>query len=74
MTDFVKVKGHTNLHRDLNTNAVINTNVSDYSLYMKRIKTRQKDNDKLKNAVREINNLKNELLEIKQMIKEIVKK
>tara|TARA_Y100001937_G_C6982768_1_gene268495 strand:- start:8 stop:232 length:225 start_codon:yes stop_codon:yes gene_type:complete len=74
MTDFVKVKGHTNLQRDLNTNAVINTNVSDYSLYMKRIKTRQKDNDKLKNAVREINNLKNELLEIKQMIKEIVKK
>ena len=74
MTDFVKVKGHTNLQRDLNTNAVINTNVSDYSLYMKRIKTRQKDNDKLKDAVREINNLKNELLEIKQMIKEIVKK
>ena len=74
MTDFVKVKGHTNLQRDLNTNAVINTNASDYSLYMKRIKTRQKDNDKLKNAVREINNLKNELLEIKQMIKEIVKK
>tara|TARA_Y100000592_G_scaffold53138_1_gene83883 strand:+ start:1640 stop:1864 length:225 start_codon:yes stop_codon:yes gene_type:complete len=74
MTEFVKVKGHTNLQRDLNNNAVINTNVSDYTLYMKRIKTRQKDNDKLKNAVREINNLKNELLEIKQMIKEIVKK
>ena len=74
MTDFVKVKGHTNLQRDLNNNAVINTNVSDYSLYMKRIKTRQKDNDKFKNAVREINNLKHELREIKTLIKEIVKK
>ena len=74
MTDFVKVKGHTNLQRDLNNNAVINTNVSDYSLYMKRIKTRQKHNDKFKNAVREINNLKHELREIKTLIKEIVKK
>ena len=41
---------------------------------MKRIKTRQKDNDKFKNAVREINNLKHELREIKTLIKEIVKK
>ena len=74
MTDFVKVKGHSDLHRDVNSNAVINTNASEYSLYMKRIKTRQKDNDKFKSAVREINNLKHELREIKTLIKEIVKK
>ena len=41
---------------------------------MQRIKTRQKHNDKFKNAVREINNLKHELREIKTLIKEIVKK
>ena len=40
---------------------------------MQRIKTRQKHNDKFKNAVREINNLKHELREIKTLIKEIVK-
>ena len=74
MTDLVKVKGYSNLQRDVNSNAVINTNTSEYSLYMKRIKTRQRDNDKLKGAVREINNLKNELREIKTLIKEIVKK
>ena len=74
MTDFVKVKGHSDLHRDVNSNAVINTNASEYSLYMKRIKTRQKDNDKFKNAVREINNLKHELREIKTLIKKIVNK
>ena len=73
MTDFVKVKGHSDLHRDVNSNAVINTNASEYSLYMKRIKTRQKDNDKFKNAVREINNLKHELREIKELVKKIVK-
>ena len=74
MTDLVKVKRHSDLHRDVNSNAVINTNASEYSLYMRRIKTRQRDNDKLKGAVREINNLKNELREIKTLIKEIVKK
>ena len=74
MADLVKVKGYSNLQRDVNSNAVINTNASEQSLYMKRIKTRQRDNDKLKGAVREINNLKNELREIKTLIKEIVKK
>ena len=73
MTDFVKVKGHSDLHRDVNSNAVINTNASEYSLYMKRIKTRQKDNDKFKNAVREINNLKAELSEIKELLGKLVK-
>ena len=31
MTNFVKVKGHSDLHRDVNSNAVINTNASEYS-------------------------------------------
>ena len=74
MSDILKVEGQEHLIRDVKSNAIINTNASEYSLYMKRIKTRQKDNDKFKNAVREINNLKHELREIKTLIKEIVKK
>ena len=73
MSDILKVEGHTHLVRDVNSNAIINTNKTEYSLYMQRIKTRQKHNDKFKNAVREINNLKSELREIKNLIKEIVK-
>ena len=73
MSDIIKVEGHTNLVRDVNSNAIINTNKTDYQLYMQRIKTRQKHNDKFKNAVREINNLKHELRDIKTLIKEIVK-
>ena len=74
MSNTLKVEGHEHLIRDGNSNAIINTNTNEYNLYMKRIKTRQRDNDKLKGAVREINNLKNELREIKTLIKEIVKK
>ena len=73
MSDILKVEGHTHLVRDVNSNAIINTNKSEYQLYMKRIKVREKQSDKLRNAVKEINNLKSELREIKKLIKEIVK-
>ena len=74
MSDILKVEGQEHLIRDVKSNAIINTDKTEYSLYMKRIKTRQKHNDKFKSAVREINNLKHELREIKTLIKEIVKK
>ena len=73
MSDILKVEGHTHLVRDVNSNAIINTNKSEYQLYMKRIKVWEKQSDKLRNAVKEINNLKSELREIKNLIKEIVK-
>tara|TARA_Y100001972_G_scaffold33726_1_gene41928 strand:- start:193 stop:414 length:222 start_codon:yes stop_codon:yes gene_type:complete len=73
MSDTLKVEGHTHLIRDLNSNAIINTNENEYQLYMKRVKVREKQSDQLRNACKEINNLKGELREIKQMIKEIIK-
>ena len=73
MSDTLKVEGHTNLVRDVNSNAIINTNTSEYQLYMKRIKVREKQSDKLRNAVKEINNLKSELREIKELVRKIVK-
>ena len=73
MSDILKVEGHTHLVRDVNSNAIINTNTSDYQLYMKRVKVREKEADKLRNAVKEINNIKSEIREIKDLIKKIVK-
>ena len=73
MSDTIKVEGHTHLVRDVNSNAIINTNTSDYQLYMKRVKVREKEADKLRNAVKEINNIKSEIREIKDLIKKIVK-
>ena len=73
MSDTLKVEGHTHLIRDVNSNAIINTNQSEYQLYMKRVKVREKEADKLRNAVKEINNIKSEIREIKDLIKKIVK-
>ena len=73
MSDTIKVEGHTHLIRDVNSNAIINTNKSEYQLYMQRVKVREKQSDELRGAVKEINNLKNDIREIKELIKEIVK-
>ena len=73
MSDILKVEGHTHLVRDVNSNAIINTNKTDYQLYMQRVKVRERQGDKLRGAVKEINNLKKELREIKELVKKIVK-
>ena len=70
----LKVKGHDNLVRDTRSNAIINTNKSEYQIYMARVRAREKQGDEIRNAVKEINNLKAELREIKNLIKEVVKK
>jgi len=69
----VKVEGYTSLVRDVSSNGIVNTNVSEYKTYMKRIRMRNEQGDQIRSAVKEINNLKAELREIKGLIKELVK-
>jgi hypothetical protein len=69
----LKVEGHSSLVRDTYSNGIINTNVSEYQIYMQRVKSREKAGDQIRNAVKEINTLKSELREIKSLLKEIVK-
>ena len=64
----LKVEGFENLIRDTNSNAVINSSKSEYKIYMSRYKAREKQSDELRNACKEINNLKAELREIKTLI------
>ena len=68
----IKVEGHNNLVRDTNSNGIVNYDVSGYSVYMQRVRAREKQGDEIRNAVKEINNLKTELREIKSLIKELV--
>ena len=74
MSKLVKVEGHSSLVRDTYSNGIINTNVSEYQIYMQRVKSREKQGDEIRNAVKEINTLKTELREIKNLITELVKK
>ena len=67
----VIVEGHNHLIRDTSSNAIVNTSTSDYSLYMARFKAREKQSDVLRDTVKEINNIKKELREIKELFNEI---
>ena len=68
----IKVDGHQHLVRDSHSNAIINPTVKVCQVYMKRIKAREKDGDEIRTAVKDINNLKAELREIKGLIKELI--
>ena len=65
----LKVQGHTSLERDIYSNGIVNTSKSEYTVYMARVSAREKQGDQIRSAVKEINNLKTELREIKNLIK-----
>ena len=68
----LKVEGHSHLVREVTSSGIVNTNTSDYHFYMKRIKSREQHGDQIRTAVKDINNLKTELREIKGLLKEII--
>tara|TARA_Y100001938_G_C7906706_1_gene337402 strand:+ start:56 stop:277 length:222 start_codon:yes stop_codon:yes gene_type:complete len=64
----IKVKNFDNLVKDTRSSAIVNTSKSEFQLYMKRHKERNKQADRLRNVCKEINTLKAELREIKELI------
>tara|TARA_Y100000310_G_C20193414_1_gene583545 strand:+ start:194 stop:409 length:216 start_codon:yes stop_codon:yes gene_type:complete len=67
-----KVLGHSTLMKNGRTQAVFNKDTSAYSSYMKRIKEAKKSNDDLRCALRDINIIKSEMHEIKDILKKLV--
>ena len=67
------VEQNRSFERDTRTHAVVNSDRSAYLRYMKRVKEAQRSNDDLKYAVREVNNIKEELKEIKNLLNKLVK-
>ena len=68
------VEGHESLVRDIRSNAIVNTSQSEYTIYMNRIKSREQQGDQIRNTIKEINILKQDLFEIKNLLKEVIKK
>jgi len=67
----IKVKGHTHLVRDLKSQAIINTDSDAYARYMARKVKQSKKDDEMRSVVREVNSLKTEIREIKDLLVEI---
>ena len=66
-----KVQGHSNLVRDLKSQAIINTDSDAYARYMARKVKQSKKDDEMREVVREVNSLKTEMREIKDLLIEI---
>jgi hypothetical protein len=64
----LKVQGDPSLVRDANTMAILNTNRTDYDNYIRRKESLMSDKEQLATQAHEINNIKQDLSEIKQML------
>ena len=65
----MKVDGHNNLVRDDNTNAILNTDSSEYNNYIKRRAQRKQGSDRIDNMEDDLKSLKDDINEIKTLLK-----
>ena len=72
MSEYLKVEGHQHLVRDTRTNAIVNKNKNAYISYRKTAEAAQRQRDEIRTATREINTLKCEMHEIKDMLKTLL--
>ena len=72
MSEYIKVQGHASLVRDTRTNAIVNKDKNAYSIAKRRAEEAQRQRDEIRGATREINNLKCEMHEIKDMLKTLL--
>ena len=72
MSNYTRVEGHQDLVRDNSSGAIINRNRSAYEIAKKRAADAQKQRDEIRSATREINTLKCEMHEIKDMLKTLL--
>ena len=69
MTEYLQVEGHKDLVRDMKSTGIINRNRNAFENARARAAEARKQRDEIRNATREINTLKCEMHEIKDMLK-----
>ena len=72
LREYIKVQDHEDLARDKLSNGIINRNKNAYEIAKKRAEDAQRQRDEIRNASREINTLKCEMHEIKNMLTELI--
>lgn len=72
MNEFLKVEGHSSLVRDTATGAILNNNRTEYEVYLEAKRRNESREAEISQHTEDINNIKNELSEIKQLLKQLV--
>ena len=73
MIDYLRVEGNPSLVREVSSNAIINTNVSEYETYLKNRDLALARKSQLEQNTDDINNIKQDISEIKQMLQLLIK-
>ena len=68
MAQFLKVVGADSLVRDISTGAIINNSTSDFDNYQKQQALAQNRRDQILQQEIDINNIKSDLIDIKQIL------
>ena len=74
MVDYIEVEGNKNLAREISSHAIINRNRGAYDLAKKRAADAQRQRDEIRNTTRDINTLKSEMYEIKNLLIGLIEK
>lgn len=70
--EYSKVSGHSNLVRDEETKAIINTNMTDYNNYIMQKRIKEKESQKIQSIENEVANIKEDLTEIKYLLRRMI--
>lgn len=73
MTTFVNIEGKQGLVRDISSGAILNVNRSDYENYLTKKKQAVEQKQQLAQQQDDINNIKNELADIKDLLKTLIR-
>ena len=65
----MKIEGHPNLIKDENSNAILNTNYSEYDNYIQSRAKRKKGTDRIDTMENDLKSLKDDNKEIKTLLK-----
>ena len=65
----LNVKGHANLVRENDSNAILNTNYSEYDNYIQSRAKRKQKTDRIDNMEDDLKSLKDDINEIKTLLR-----
>jgi len=72
MENYLKVESDTSLVRDMNTNAIVNQNRSEYDKFLNISRKKYEEKIKFDNLKSDVDSLKSDISEIKTLLKQIV--
>ena len=72
MSKFVKVKSDVSLVRDMDSNAIVNQNQSEFDKFMSLSKKKYKEKNELDTMKSDLDALKSDMEEIKSLLKSMV--